>query len=92
MRLRSFVDEGYFNDVIALNEDIPLAPTQGELIPIQREILLRSKENVAEEAQQQGAGGGQGVPQMSGGHRNSAHGNKKTQRRSFVNENCETIT
>lgn len=87
MRLRSFVAEGYFNDIIALNEDIPLAATQGELIPVQKEILLKGKQIAAEEAQ-----GESGANEVSGGHRNAAHGNTRTQRRSFKFEDAEEIT
>lgn len=90
MRRRSFVAEGHFNDILALNEDIPLAPTQGELIPVQREILLKGKQMLSEKMDADTGGGD--LPQMSGGQPNAARGNKRTTERSFINDSADQIT
>lgn len=73
-----------------MNEDIPLAPTQGELIPVQREILLKGKQMLSEKMDADTGDGG--LPQMSGGQPNAAHGNKRTTERSFINDSADEIT
>jgi hypothetical protein len=70
---------------------LPLAPTQADLTPLQREVMLTAIAKEAEEKEKQmdkakngggGGGGGGGVPQQN----SKANGGTKTvESRTFVN-------